>query len=489
MNQTRFIRATIFLLIAFQGLQSQNYILEENHLKEDFKIALESIAKLSPTLTDSDLTVIESDIEKKLNEFNGKEMNCIEFLKAISNSGIDFKTDEHGNFNLPGEVLMKQLSGNVLFPIPLKIIDSRLFVNSDESKIPFGKEILSINGYTSNEVLTKLTKSNLEDTYELRNIESAFDILFAILIDSKERYEVVYGTNQAISLAGVTLAERDKTYAKRIFPLNSASQKNVINTKYLAKFNTYYFQLNSFEIPSHATTNKGHYNEFKRRFDSVFTDIREKKANHLIIDIRHNRGGDAYIPPLLYTYLARKAFKEELDFSVKTFNLPYIEHLISVADVSNPSEFEAYLSKVKSTFNRSKKNSYINTARDTLIKPNEKRFKGKVYLIVGGNTVSAGAYFAAIFKSQKRGLIYGEKVGGSHRDVTAGNMVTYELPNSKIKLTVPLMRVSYSEKIRQEIPEKFIHPDIHPTSELSIKSFRNKKDVYIKNVFEDILNN
>ncbi len=486
MNIKHWISLILVFLFVYKSVSQENKIAE-NALKEDFKIAAKIISSLSPSLSKDDLQTINAQIKTKLKSFDNKPMSCIELLKELSNSGIDYKTDEHGNFTLPGNVLMQQLRGNVLFPIPIKVIDSRLFVNIENSEIPFGAEILKINGYTSKDILTKLTKLDLEDTFELRNIENTFDILFAILIESKEQFEIVYENNKTLTLNGVGLAERDGIYAQRIFPLDLANQKKVLRTQYLNKYDAYYFQLNAFEIPSHFTNNKIHYKEFKRRFDSIFTDINSKKVKHLILDIRNNTGGDAYIPPLLYSYLAKVPFKEELTFKVRTFDLPYKNHLVSIADKSVPDRFDDYLNKVKSTFTK-ENGIYINKTKDSLREPNIKQFEGKVHLIVGGYTASAGAYFASIFKSEERGLIYGEKVGGSHSEVTAGNMATYELPNSKIKLTIPIMRVYYSDKILHKIPERFIYPDVNSQAEFCIKYFLEKRDFYLSEVINTILN-
>ncbi|WP_353779653.1 S41 family peptidase [Winogradskyella sp. 3972H.M.0a.05] len=485
----KYLRISLLLVFIVQNIYGQDFTLSEAALKEDYKMAMDVISSLSPDLTAKDLEAIKDEVEKELKALDNASMNSLEFVKVLSNTSIDFKTDEHGNFTLPSNVLVKQLTTQRLFPVPLKIINNRLFVNTENENLPFGTEVTGINGLSTRDILISLTKGNLEDTYELRNIEANFDILYCLLIGGGEVYNVEYIVNNkkhTKALNGIELSQRGAIHSNQIFPLDATAQNNIINTEYLPKFDTYYFQLNSFEIESHVANNKAHYQEFEKRFDSVFKSIKEKKPKHLIIDIRHNRGGDAFIPPLLYSYIAKKNFTERVALKMKTFDLPHREHLVSIGSVTNKDEFVSYLSKLKNTFTKSSEGLYLNILRDTIVEPKTNAYKGKVHLLVGGNTVSAGAYFTALFKSEERGMIYGEKTGGSHRDMTAGQMAVYELPNSKIKVSIPLMKIDFSKRIKQRLTEKYIMPDKPINQKDAVLEFKDKKDFFLTQVLKYI---
>ncbi len=101
---------------------------------------------------------------------------------------------------------------------------------------------------------------------------------------------------------------------------------------------------------------------------------------------------------------------------------------------------------------------------------------GDVYLLVGGRTFSASAYFTALFKQEKRGVMIGEKVGGSHQNVTAGKLIQYTLPNSKIEVVLPIGIIKYVKELEINIPEKNIIPDILVGENLKYQYLLKKED-------------
>ena len=111
-----------------------------------------------------------------------------------------------------------------------------------------------------------------------------------------------------------------------------------------------------------------------------------------------------------------------------TNNLPdkqYSQNLVS--GYIYETFFEKYYQNAEKTENRLKS---IIDENELLMVPSKKRFKGKVYVFIGGKTFSAGSSFALFSKNQGITLV-GEEIGGSYCTQTGGYLIIYILPNLK----------------------------------------------------------
>lgn len=102
---------------------------------------------------------------------------------------------------------------------------------------------------------------------------------------------------------------------------------------------------------------------------------------------------------------------------------------------------------------------------NVLQKPNENNLKSAVLFLINGKSFSTTAEFCSIAKSNKRGKFIGEETGGGYYGNTSGERTTIVLPNSKIKINIPLdkyvMAVQKAKyKDRGIIPEYIIIPTI-----------------------------
>ena len=71
----------------------------------------------------------------------------------------------------------------------------------------------------------------------------------------------------------------------------------------------------------------------------------------------------------------------------------------------------------------------------------KKRFKGNVYVLIGGPTFSASTLFCNTVMGQENVTLVGEETGGGHHG-NNGLMIPYvTLPNTKMRVTMPLFRL------------------------------------------------
>ena len=93
---------------------------------------------------------------------------------------------------------------------------------------------------------------------------------------------------------------------------------------------------------------------------------------------------------------------------------------------------------------------------------NKYHFNGNIYVLTGGYTFSAGSMVAGQLKGQANVTLVGEETGGGAYGNTAVHLPTVTLPNSKLRLVLPLYRMVFdSHRIkngRGVVPDVYIPP-------------------------------
>jgi hypothetical protein len=172
--------------------------------------------------------------------------------------------------------------------------------------------------------------------------------------------------------------------------------------------NTCYWRYNSFN-----------YSESGRKhIDTVFSDIREKKAENLIIDLRFNGGGNSMAAKHILNYITSKPYCLYSGSDMKiSRQLPHKEQF-GVFSIFLRGRIIKYRSKGK------------------LKKPADMgyRFGGRVYALTGPVTFSSASDFAAVLKDFDIATLVGEETGGVRE--CFGDAPRFPLPNSGIQFGV-----------------------------------------------------
>jgi hypothetical protein len=379
-----------------------------------------------------------------------------------------------------------------LFPLLLKIIDEKLYTDTDDFGIPLGAEITSINGEPSQAIVQKLLKYAPADGYTLtkkyRQIEKEFGILHYYEYGIKENYGVTYATQneevKTIDIVPQSFESIGKRYPNRNSHFASyhqnASRMEHFKTRiaeewpfvyYIDSLNTAVLTVNSFGLDPQ---------EFKSKLIDLFKEIKKKKADNLIINIRQNIGGYRINAINLYSFLTNEPFKQRISESAITNVLPHAENIIHT--MSDYSEFfEMYFASAKEENGR-----WLLTedhAQAEMI-PYKKPFKGTVYVLIGGNTFSAACAFALSAKNDKNITLVGEETGGGYYFHTAQYSALYELPNSKIMVRMPFVKID-KYVLDNTVPKgSGIIPDIEIP--LTIRDLIDGKDSQLDYVVKQI---
>lgn len=463
--------------------------LSREQVLEDYTIFKEILTIGHPSLYEYTSKAEWDSIFRAFEQKEIKEIrNSNDLFKSISSISDNVK-DGHLTIHHP-----KMDTVPPMFPLLLKIINGKFYTDTDDYGVPLGAEIVSIDGESSKTVLQALMKYAPSDGYNLtkkyRQIENEFGILHYYEYGNKESYSIQYTTTdggvksikitpKSFESIGNRFPGRNSHFAPYHHNANRIEHfKTRIAEKwpfvyYIDSLNTAVLTVNSFGLDP---------KKFKSKLIDLFKESKKKRITNLVIDIRQNIGGYRINAINLFSFLTDHPFKQRISESAITNVLPHEEHIIhTMSDYSK--FFEMYFASAKKEDGR-----WVLTqdhAQAEMI-PYKKPFKGKIFVLIGGNTFSAGSAFALNAKNSNQITLVGEETGGGYYFHTGQFPVVYELPNSKILIRMSFVKVD-KYIVDNSVPKgRGIIPDI--IIPLTVKDLIDGKDNQLDYVVEKINN-
>lgn len=408
-----------------------------------------------------------------------------EKLKTVQNNNDLYKsitelTDHVRDGHL---IVMRPQLNSVpkMFPLLLKIINDKLYTDTDDFGILVGSEIVSIDGINGTELRKKLIKYAPSDGFNTskknRQVEREFGILHFYEFGAKPAYQVEYRTPSNEVITNTIESQNFESIGKRFTKRNSFLARKTLSEKgphlyFIDSINTAVLTLNSFNLD---------VERFQVALADIFKNIKRKKVKNLIIDVRQNEGGYPLNAINTFTYIANEPFKQQVSSYVTTNTLPEKQHSQNLVNgYTYETFFKKYYQNAEKTENGWKSTTDEN---EPSMIPNKKKFEGKVYVLIGGKTFSAGSSFALFCKNQDITLI-GEETGGSYHTQTGGYPIIYTLPNSKIKALISFVKISRYTKDETVKKGSGIVPDIEIP--LTVKDLIDGKDSQLDYVIKQI---
>ncbi|HPJ89350.1 MAG TPA: S41 family peptidase [Thermotogota bacterium] len=311
--------------------------------------------------------------------------------------------------------------------------DGKFYNISRENEIPYKAEILSINGIDSEHLFNMIAKFSVTPLKGGTEnfVEYNFRSHVPLLLGFEDSYSIEY-------------RENDKIYTEIIKPVKSYKGVHLE----LIDYHEYYYdgksipvlELNSF----YAFDVVDHYKKKVAQFFKKYKD-----SESIVIDIRNNGGGSDDFGFLVFNYFADDSYKifdrfiAPINDRVKAFYKYayklqlYINKVPSVfwnLPLYNVIPEMEYFKKILNAENGEHLTLDAYTVKNPIKKVN--RYKGKVYLLISGNTASAAIDFASVFKYNcKNGIVVGQET--RHPESFSGNISKYYLPYSGIGYTIP----------------------------------------------------
>lgn len=401
----------------YGSLKDAHYNVYAYTTEQEFEFTYQTIKN---SITQDSLTMLET-------------VNFLQRLSAAVNNG-------HTSIDFPvGPYFTYVEAGGTVFPLEVALEEDKALIRknwSSNENIEIGSEILSINGMPINEILSKIyPQISAERTYfknvkiELFTLPRYYWQVFG-QVDTFEVEMLSGGAVQKYSLQAISAMGEYE--AKTEFLISKGMKLEFFE-------NTAYLRPGGFG---------GEEEVYQRFIDSAFVAINVNQIENLIIDLRNNPGGNDSFSDYLVSYIADKPFKWNAHFTLKTSKF-LKEHTRKNFDTT-----EVYWQEV---LNRQDGEIYEHAFEEYQPQPKNKRFKGKVYVLVNRQSHSQSAVTAAQIQDYDFGTIVGEETG-DYPSLYA-SIFQYPLPNTGITVNVSkgyMIRVNGSTQEEGVIPDIFI---------------------------------
>src|SRR5690554_3825971 len=294
----------------------ENYSLSKQEMLKDFDV-FESIYRKANSGLYKYRSKSEIDSVFKKNRVKiDNYISYREFYNILWNV-IDFTGSCHNGLTYPDSLDNNLNKQKNFFPIPLKYIENKIYTNLEYRGIPVGSEITSINNINTAELATSIGKyvstDGFNKTGKYTKIETDWLPFYIYLTMGKQnQFEIEYKTKNSdipkkSTITSVSYSDFYTNYKNRY----SKEFEDKINGNYsytfLDSINTGLLKVHSFGMGGSGTEGHKKYATF---LDSVFSALKDRKIENLIVDVRGNGGGNDPNDLLLYSYLTQREFKE-----------------------------------------------------------------------------------------------------------------------------------------------------------------------------------
>ncbi len=233
---------------------------------------------------------------KKLND----SLPITEFYKLLT--PITSRTGNgHTNVWMPGSFW--RAGNDKFFPYIIKMIDDKVIIDgsyNEKVSLPRGTLIHTINGRPVKSIINEMLENYSSEAMRIQGKVGSVQRRFAMIYLRRFGYQNKY--NMEYSLAGeIRIREGE---------LPTATEKEVravvFNNIKAADLSLKLIENNSTGVLTISTF--GYYDRvdfFKSFLDSSFTVLKDRDINKLILDLRHNDGGDPFCSAPLLSYLEK----------------------------------------------------------------------------------------------------------------------------------------------------------------------------------------
>jgi len=173
--------------------------------------------------------------------------------------------------------------------------------------------------------------------------------------------------------------------------------------------------------------------DYPEWIENTFKTLREKGTRVLILDLRGNGGGADMYGAMLVSYLTDRPFRYFDHINIKTITPSFKEYSDWRAETET---------RLRDGAKSNPPDGYLVTPKlhpgVSEQQPGKYPFLGKVFVLIDGGTFSTAADFCAVTHHLQRATFIGEETGGGYYGNNSGVMVIVTLPNSKLRVRVPM---------------------------------------------------
>lgn len=430
----------VILLLSLKSFSQQSELkIEKNKIIKDLQHLRESLEEAHYNLYtyvtkksfDKNYKTIKSSITK----------DSLTLLEVTSLFQAVISKANNGHTEIPFPVnsyLTYAENGGTLFPLDLSFENGKAFIRknlSNNTDLKVGTEIISINDRTINETLVKI--------FPLISAERRYFKLAKLELFSFPRYYwQAWGRKKEFE---VTIRSNGKVKNYLLTPITVKDFHSKRNEIFTSNRELKFIENSAYLKPGNFSGDEKKYRNF---IDSSFIKIKKVNPSNLIIDLRNNLGGNDSYSDYLVSYIANRPFRWNSEFTLKTSAI-LKAHAKKNYDITLP-----YWKKVIENENGT---VYPYEFQEYQPQPKNKRFSGKVYILINRQSHSQSAVTASQIQDYKFGIIVGEETG-DYPSLLA-SQYTYNLLYTGIEVKISkgfIVRVNGSKKAEGVIPDIII---------------------------------
>ena len=428
---------------------------QAKQLQEDFLILRKVLEEVHAGLYRyTDKKTLDANFDAAFKLLN-KEMTEREFYPMVT-SIVSAIKDGHMS-NLPSTELMNHLK---MFPFNLRFIEGKAYiVSSSNNIITPGSELLSINRKKMADItrtlLAQLPADGDIETSKYWKLNRRFNLFYNFIIEQSDSFEVEYydaAEKQKKTINVPAITENEAQVLARI-----DDGKTPLRLEFLPESNTARLIIKTFS----SAPIKRAGQDYPKFLEAAFQEIKEKKIQNLIIDLRGNAGGEDEFGSRLFSYLTDKEFRYFDYIEASTNKISLAQY--TDADPERDKMFAEELLPGASGRYRVKANADSNLQQ--VQQPQKNHFDGKVWVLINGRSFSTTADFCSITHYHRRASFIGEEAGGGYYGNNSGYSVRLTLPHTKIRVDIPLWKYvnavsGYAHASRGVMPDYPVQPTI-----------------------------
>lgn len=330
-----------------------------------------------------------------------------------------------------------------LFPLSLKVWEDSAVVVANilrkDSVIKRGTIITGINNYSIKQILDSIGEfigtDGYSNNFKYQLISFNFPIFYRNIFGTDSIYLIRYADSAAGKQKEITIknfeVKADTLNKIPALILSHYSTKELRKQKLLAERS---LQIDTTLKTAFLSVNTFSEGKLSRFFKHSFKKIKQQKTKNLVLDLRLNSGGNVLSCIRLSQYLVKKSFHVADTVAAFTRKFPFKK------DVK--PWFIYWLSMHFSGRKYSDNRIHFRYFENHYFKPKKiNHFDGNIYVVTGGYTFSAATLVTQKLKGQENVTIVGEETGGGAYGNSAMFLTTIVLPNTGIRVTLPLYRM------------------------------------------------
>lgn len=413
-------------------------------LKQDLSVLKNSLEEGHPGLylfkskvqIDSLFEVYSSSITRQVTNREFMIMLC----KVIAQIG-----DGHLRV-VPPKIKLDSLDeGETAIPFGAYYTDNKLYVQRNYSTLSdqdfLGAEIVAINGHSVTEFVAEFVSifpsdgHNITRKYRMLSSSRYLTRYFFMLYGYTETYEVQYisqGDNvvKTSKLQGLIYDNLFELRKER-YPL-AESEKPAEFSIDKAK-STAYLRITTFD-KGEFRSNKM---DFEKFLEASFKEIELNNISNLILDVRNNGGGTDEYGKVLFSYFIDRDFNYYNSLRMNKVSYNFFQYTTR-PDAKAP----------KGMLKANNLGTFDNIQHPNvgIQHPSLPTFTGNIYTLINGWCFSTTSEFLSLLQFHTKAIFIGEESGGNYYGNCSGPTPDLILPNSKIRVEIPLMNYRMAVK-------------------------------------------